>query len=84
MIHRCLALVAAALLLSTPAAAELSRPEQAIIQTVDAEQERTVSMLEAWVNQNSGSLNSPGVEAVGRMLRGELEQLGFKVEWIDM
>ncbi len=41
-------------------------------------------MLETWVNQNSGSLNSPGVEAVGRMLRGELEQLGFKVEWIDM
>ena len=84
MIHRCLALVAAALLLSTPAAAELSRPEQAMIQAVDAEQERTVSMLETSVNQNSGSLNSPGVEAVGRMLRGELEQLGFKVEWVDM
>ena len=26
-------------------------------------------MLETWVNQNSGSLNSPGVEAVGTMLR---------------
>ena len=37
-----------------------------------------------WVNQNSGSLNSPGVEAVGRMLRAELEPLGFKVDWIDM
>ena len=55
-----------------------------MIQTVDAEQERTVSMLETWVNQNSGSLNLPGVEAVGRMLRVELEQLGFKVEWVDM
>ena len=55
-----------------------------MIQTVDAEQERTVSMLETWVNQNSGSLNSPGVEAVGRMLRAELEPLGFKVDWIDM
>ncbi len=84
MIRRCFALLAAAFLLSTPANAELSKPEQAMIQTVDSEQERTVSMLETWVNQNSGSLNSPGVEAVGRMLRGELEQLGFKVEWIDM
>ena len=55
-----------------------------MIRTVDAEQERTVSMLETWVNQNSGSLNSPGVEAVGRMLRAELEPLGFKVDWIDM
>jgi glutamate carboxypeptidase len=78
-------LTALAFLLPTPAAAaELSRAEQAMIQTVDAEQERTVSMLETWVNQNSGSLNSPGVEAVGRMLRSELEPLGFKVEWIDM
>jgi glutamate carboxypeptidase len=71
-------------LLTSPATAEISRPEQAMIQTVDAEQDRTVSMLETWVNQNSGSLNSPGVEAVGRMLRSELEQLGFKVEWVDM
>jgi glutamate carboxypeptidase len=77
-------LILAALLLSAPAHAELSRPEQAMIQTVDSEQARTVSMLETWVNQNSGSLNSPGVEAVGRMLRAELEPLGFKVDWIDM
>src|ERR671913_2120422 len=79
-----LVLFLAALLLHAPAAAELSAAEQAMIQTVDAEQERTISMLETWVNQNSGSLNSPGVEAVGRMLRSELEQLGFKVEWVDM
>src|ERR671912_1321396 len=79
-----LVLFLAALLLHAPAAAELSAAEQAMIQTVDTEQERTVSMLETWVNQNSGSLNSPGVEAVGRMLRAELEPLGFKVDWIDM
>jgi glutamate carboxypeptidase len=36
------------------------------------------------VNQNSGSLNLPGVEAVGRMVRPEFEALGFKVEWLDM
>ena len=41
-------------------------------------------MLEKWVNQNSGTLNLAGVEAVGEMLRAELEPLGFTVEWIDM
>lgn len=51
---------------------------------VDAEQERTVDMLAKWVDQNSGSLNSPGVVKVGEMLRSELEPLGFKVEWLDM
>ena len=55
-----------------------------MIRTVDAEQDRTVSMLEGWVNTNSGTLNLAGVEAVGKMLRSELEPLGFKVEWLDM
>ena len=67
-----------------PAAAELTRPERAMIATVDAEQGRTLAMLEKWVNQNSGSLNMEGVKKVGDMLRAELEPLGFKVEWIDM
>jgi glutamate carboxypeptidase len=52
--------------------------------TVDAEQERTLQMLEKWVNQNSGSLNIPGVTKVGEMLRAELEPMGFKVQWVDM
>ena len=47
--------------LSAPALAQLSTPEQRMIATVDAEQERTVDMLAKRVNQNSGSLNSPGV-----------------------
>ena len=55
-----------------------------MIRTVDAEQDRTVSMLEGWVDTNSGTLNLAGVEAVGKMLRSELEPLGFKVEWLDM
>jgi len=69
--------------LSAPAA-ELSSSEQRMISSVDAEQERTIDMLAKWVNQNSGSLNSPGVVEVGKMLRSELEPLGFKVEWVDM
>ena len=73
-----------ALLAAAPAAATLSPAEQVMVRTVDAEQPRTLTMLEKWVNQNSGSLNLPGVAAVGEMLRAELEPLGFKVEWIDM
>ena len=75
---------AAAFLMSAPALAALSPAEQTMVRTVDAEQTRTVGMLEKWVNQNSGSLNLPGVAAVGTMLRSELEPLGFKVEWVDM
>ncbi|MEO6582395.1 MAG: M20/M25/M40 family metallo-hydrolase, partial [Sphingomicrobium sp.] len=86
MTLRLLTAVAAAfaLALATPAAAKLTAPEQAMIRTVDAEQQRTVAMLEKWVNQNSGTLNLAGVKTVGDMLRAELEPLGFKVEWIDM
>ena len=70
--------------LAAPAAAQLMPPEQAMIRTVDAEQERTVAMLETWVNQNSGTMNLAGVKAVGDMVRAELEPLDFKVAWIDL
>ena len=43
-----------------------------------------IALLEKLVNQNSGSLNLAGVEAVGRMMRAELEPLGFEVRWVPM
>jgi glutamate carboxypeptidase len=55
-----------------------------MIRTVDAEQQRTTGMLERWVDQNSGTMNLGGVEAVRRMVEPEFRQLGFKTEWIDM
>ena len=69
---------------AAPAAAALSPTEQTMVRTVDSERDRTVSMLAKWVDQNSGSLNAPGVTKVGQMVRSELEPLGFAVEWIDM
>ena len=81
--HLSLALAALALAPS-PVLAKLAPAETRMIRTVDAEQERTLAMLEKWVNQNSGSLNLEGVTKVGEMLRAELEPLGFKVQWIDM
>jgi len=76
--------LAALALAHTPAFAKLSPAETRMVQTVDAEQGRTLAMLEKWVNQNSGSLNIEGVTKVGTMLRAELEPLGFQVQWIDM
>ena len=70
--------------LTVPAAAAITPAETRMMQTIDAEQERTLAMLEKWVNQNSGSLNREGVTRVGEMLRAELEPLGFAVAWIDM
>ena len=75
---------AAAITLSSPAFAGLSRAEQTMVTTIDAEQQRTLSMLERWVDQNSGTMNKAGVEAVRDMVEPEFRQLGFKTEWIDM
>ena len=76
----------ALLLLTVPAAAsaELSPAERRITRAVEQEQERTIELLERLVNQNSGTLNLEGVAAVGRMMRAELEPLGFEVRWVEM
>ena len=75
---------AAAVLVPSAATAALSPAEQVMLRTVDAEQPRTVAMLQRWVDRNSGTMNLAGVEAVRRMLEPELQQLGFKTQWIDM
>lgn len=68
----------------SPALAQLSKGEAKMVATVDVEHERSVALLEQLVNQNSGSLNLEGVEKVGKMMRAELEPLGFRLSWEDM
>ncbi|MFT3756150.1 MAG: M20/M25/M40 family metallo-hydrolase [Pseudoxanthomonas sp.] len=70
-------------LLAAPAFAApgLSAPEQAMSAHVDARQERAIALLQKLVEQNSGTMNFAGVEAVANMLRPEFEALGFNVEW---
>src|SRR5438270_13300919 len=75
---------ALALLVSAPALAALSPAEQVMLRIVDAEQPRTTAMLQRWVDQNSGTMNLAGVEAVRRMVEPEFTGLGFKTQWIDM
>lgn len=77
-------LMGATVLAAQPALAGLSPAETRMAATVDSEYERTVSLLEKLVNQNSGSMNFAGVEAVGQMMRAELEPLGFAVAWKPM
>jgi glutamate carboxypeptidase len=78
------ALAAFAVLISAPAAAALSPAEQVMVRAVDAEQPRMLALLQRWVDQNSGTMNLAGVEAVRRMVETELQPLGFKTQWIDM
>src|SRR5436190_5554444 len=77
-------LTALAVPIPVPAVAALSPPDQVMVRTVDAEQPRTLGLLERWVNQNSGTMNLAGVEAVRRMVEPEFTALGFRTEWIDM
>jgi glutamate carboxypeptidase len=84
MIHRFLFAFSAFALVPTAASAGLKPAEQKMIATVDAEQQRTLAMLERWVDQNSGTMNKAGVAAVRDMVEPEFRQLGFTTQWIDM
>jgi glutamate carboxypeptidase len=79
-----LPLALAALAAAAAAQPGLSAAEKKIAASVDSELPRNEALLEKLVNQNSGSRNITGVEAVGRMMRAELEPLGFDVKWIPM
>ena len=66
------------------AAAGLSPAEQKMTDAIGAESGRTLTMLQRWVDQNSGTMNLGGVEAMRRMVEPEFQALGFKTQWIDM
>ena len=86
MTHRFLFALAAsaAFLVPAPAAAQLDPADEVMVRTVDAEQARTIAMLQSWVDRNSGTMNLTGVETVRRLVEPEFQALGFKTQWIDM
>lgn len=75
----------AALLLAAAApelpAQRLSPAETRMAASVDAEYERSVALLQRLVDQNSGTVNLPGVAKVGAIMAVELRALGFTVTW---
>jgi glutamate carboxypeptidase len=84
MTSRFLIALSALALLPATAHAALTPAEQKMLTTVDSEQARTIDFLQRIVNQNSGTMNIAGVQAVRAMVEPEFQQLGFKTEWIDM
>lgn len=80
------AVALAAILLATQAGAapSLTPVERRMVAAASTETDRSIALLERLVNVNSGTLNLAGVEQVGRMLRAELEPLGFQVRWVPM
>lgn len=71
-------------MLCMPAFAGMSLTEKRIVTIVDAEKSRSIALLEKLVNINSGTSNLAGVTTIGKMMRAELEPLGFTVNWVPM
>src|SRR5947207_15761785 len=66
-------------------AAQRGAPDETrtITSYIDAHNSDALSLLERLVNINSSTHNFDGVREVGRIIRAELDGLGFKTEWID-
>lgn len=76
--------LAVPVLFAVPVQAKLTSAETKMTAVVDAEYERSISLLTTLVNQNSGTMNFEGVEAVSKMVSAELEALGFQLRWKPM
>ena len=69
---------------SNPVLAEITTDEQRMIDWIDAHAGDANALLEETVNIGSGTMNHKGVQAVGVVMRRELDALGLATEWIDM
>lgn len=72
------------LIVFTVSAQSLSKTEQQIVATIDADMTATLKLLKESVNINSGTFNIAGVKKVGELYDKELAALGFTVDWIPM
>ncbi|MBQ5948233.1 M20/M25/M40 family metallo-hydrolase [Massilia sp. ST3] len=78
-----LALAAACSMVPAQAAA-LTPTEQRIVAEVRAWSGDAIALLERSARINSGTMNLPGVRAVGAVFAREFEALGFRTAWLDM
>ena len=65
-------------------AQKLTATERKLVASVQQHMPQTEQLLEQVVNINSGTLNLPGVRAVGAVFQQEFDALGFKTEWVAM
>jgi len=79
-------LLSAALCLPVNAqhAQPLSAAEKAMVTYLDAHQQESDDLLARLVNINSGTHNLEGVRAVADIMKAQLTDLGFNVQWIPM
>lgn len=84
--HRKLGVAIAAAIcgINAAAASALSPIEQRIVAEVRAQTPAAIALLEQSAKINSGTMNLPGVRAVGQVFREQFDQLGFKTTWIEM
>jgi glutamate carboxypeptidase len=63
---------------------QLSPIEQQIAAEIHAHAPQALELLRQSVLINSGTMNQPGVRAVGKLFRDQFDQLGFQTRWIEM
>jgi glutamate carboxypeptidase len=84
MMKKYLCSVAVLLIVVTVYTQSLSKAEQQIVKTIDADIATTLELLKESVNINSGTFNIKGIKKTGELYGKELEAMGFTVEWIPM
>ncbi|MGA9584687.1 MAG: M20/M25/M40 family metallo-hydrolase [Terracidiphilus sp.] len=65
-------------------APSLSTEDKAMAAYIDGNEQASNDLLEKLVNINSGTHNLEGVRAVAEIMKAQLSDLGFKVQWIPM
>ena len=78
------AIAATCLLAATAAWGQLPEAELRLVQAVKARSPEALRLLERTVRINSGTMNAAGVREVGKVLRVELDSLGFETRWVEM
>ncbi|EZH75201.1 peptidase M20 [Aquimarina atlantica] len=65
-------------------AQQLSKTEQKIINSIEANHESAIQFLEKVVNINSGTMHHAGVKEVGMVFKEQFDAIDFNTRWIDM
>lgn len=62
----------------------LNADERKIVEYIDKNNDKAISLIQATVDIESPTEDLAGVKAVGMVLKKELEEIGLTAKWIDM
>jgi glutamate carboxypeptidase len=77
-------LCASVLIGPTASGEGLSSEERRVLAGAERAAEAAIPLLERSVNIKSGTLNLPGVKAVGELFRADFDRIGFQTRWAEM